>query len=292
MHHLFSLIFCSAAILFWSHGASAWAKTLVSVSTDKAPTIDGMASDPAWENAPALTTYDHIAKLEIELRSVHTRDKIFILATYPDQDESRDHKLWYWNEAKGMYVQGPEREDVFVFKWNLETRPVDLSINADNPYTADIWFWKACRTDPVGSADDKTHRLTSEYSKHTVKLRSKGGKSMYLLRKGDSGTAAYITKLPTEYEGDILYRFINKTPTGSRADVKAKGVWKDGRWTIEFRRALDTGNDDDVQFDLKRSYQFGVSRYEIAGRKINRKLTQPLYGSGDTGEALTLIFEN
>lgn len=36
--------------------------------------------------------------------------------------------------------------------------------------------------------------------------------------------------------------------TGSVADVRAKGAWKDGFWTLETRRKFDTGHGDDVVF--------------------------------------------
>jgi len=48
---------------------------------------------------------------------------------------------------------------------------------------------------------------------------------------------------------------------GSRADAEQAATWKDGTWTLEFKRALDTGHpDDDVIFsDLSRTYPFGVA---------------------------------
>jgi hypothetical protein len=113
---------------------------------------------------------------------------------------------------------------------------------------------------------------------------------MYLIRKGDSGTPAYKDTLYTDYKGDKLPRYTNPTPTGSRADTKAKGVWSDGKWTIEFARALHTGNGDDIQFDTSKSYLFGVSRHEVAGRPLDPKLDQPLFGSGDISEDLKLQF--
>lgn len=36
--------------------------------------------------------------------------------------------------------------------------------------------------------------------------------------------------------------------SGSRWDVEAKGTYFEGRWTVEFKRRMDTGNGDDVQF--------------------------------------------
>ena len=62
------------------------------------------------------------------------------------------------------------------------------------------------------------------------------------------------------------------------------------KWTIEFCRVLDTGYPDDIRFDTQKEYQFGVSRYEIARRKPDPKFSQPLYGCGNTGEDLIIVF--
>ena len=39
----------------------------------------------------------------------------------------------------------------------MEPGPVNLRVDAATPYRADIWFWKAHRTDSKGFADDKMH---------------------------------------------------------------------------------------------------------------------------------------
>jgi hypothetical protein len=175
----------------------------------------------------------------------------------------------------------------------MEQTPVDLSIYADNPYKADVWYWKACRSDPIGYADDKIDILNSLENKNAVKLESKSKKTMYLLRNEDKGEPAFRTNLVVIYQGDIIPRFILQEPSGSRKDVKAKGIWQDGKWVIEFCRNLVSGNEDDIQFNLKsgKRYQFGISRYEIGGLKPDPKLSQPLFGSGDVSEDLILIFE-
>ena len=113
---------------------------------------------------------------------------------------------------------------------------------------------------------------------------------MYLQRMGDKGKPAYKSEIKLDYQGDNIPQFKKQTPSGSRADIKAKGVWRNENWTIEFARTLNTGYPDDVQFDFTKKYFFGVSRFEIAGRKPNPKSTQPLYGSGDVSEALYLVF--
>ncbi|OSP53593.1 ethylbenzene dehydrogenase-related protein [Pseudoruegeria sp. SK021] len=48
-------------------------------------------------------------------------------------------------------------------------------------------------------------------------------------------------------EGTILPSIVlRETEDGDRIDVAAVGVWKDGIWTLEVRRALDTGSPYDV----------------------------------------------
>jgi len=254
------------------------------------PVIDGLANDAAWQKAPEIRTHDKAADLTITLRAVYTETEIFLLVTFPDPDESRTHKSWVWNKGREIYTVGNDREDVFVFKWGMEPGIEDLSIYADNQYKADIWYWKACRTDGAGFADDKFHTYGQEEIPDATKTVSRSGKTMYLLRTGDEGASAYTTSLRSDYEGEILPRFLSNQPTGSRGDVKAKGHWNNGAWTIEFRRNLLTWNQDDVQFNTAQKYFFGVSRYEIAGREANPNLSDPLYGTGDVNESLWLEF--
>lgn len=265
-------------------------QTLVLLPVTESPTVDGLAADPAWQKAPALITHDNTANLSITIKGVYTETDIFFLVSFPDADESRTHKSWTWDKGREIYTVGHDREDVFIFKWNMESTPVDLSIYADSPYKADIWYWKACRTDGSGYADDKMHVLSPKDDRNATEIISRSGNKMYLLRTGDTGKSAYTVDLVSEYQGDIVNRFAKQQPTGSRSDVRARGVWQNGVWTLEFGRKLATGNQDDVQFSPGKKYLFGVSRYEIAGRQPNAKLSEPLYGAGDVSETLWIEF--
>lgn len=131
--------------------------------------------------------------------------------------------------------------------------------------TADIWHWKASRTEPSGVADDKY-------------LGFAGGTTSG--RFSDSGTSAYSGNSlsgsdPTSmhssglsYLGNRLFDFdavpfagfasagdeipsnISRPASGSRADVQTAAFFDPATnmWTVEFRRARDTGNSDDHQF--------------------------------------------
>jgi hypothetical protein len=265
-------------------------QSLVAIPVQESPLIDGLADDPAWQNAPLLTTHDKTAGLEIRIKAVYTDTEIFFQVSFPDPDESRTHKSWLWDNGRAIYTVGNDREDLFIFKWNMEANPVDLSIYSGTASRSDIWYWKACRTDGTGYADDKSHLYGKTRDRNATEIISRSGEIMYLLREGDAGESAYKIDLISEYQGDILPRYTLQQPTGSRSDVRARGVWHNGRWTIELARKLVTNNPDDIQFAPAKRYLFGVSRYEIAGREPNAKLSDPLYGTGDVNETLWLEF--
>lgn len=49
---------------------------------------------------------------------------------------------------------------------------------------------------------------------------------------------------------------------GSRDDIWGKGVWKEGRWTVEMKRRLATGHTDDVRFAPGKRYTFAVAVFD------------------------------
>ncbi len=264
---------------------------IIAAFVDVPPAIDGKADDAAWKSSPVVSTRDAIANIPIELQAVYTREHLFLKARFPDATENRKHKLLVWNPTLNIYRTGTTREDSFVIKWSMEPVPTDLSLNSETPYRADIWFWKAFRTDMVGYADDKSHIYSPVAGKKAQKIILPNGHIMFLKRPSDSGKSAYESIAYEKFSGDIVVRYKHRQPTGSRADVRAKGLWLDGYWTVEFQRDLQNGHSDDIQFNTKLPYFFGVSRYEIGGKPPNPKLEQPNYESGDIGETLKLVFQ-
>ncbi len=269
----------------------AGSRDLVAVKVEEAPVVDGIGDEALWQRTAGITTIDTVAEIKVTLKAVYTDEAIFFLVTYPDPTENREHKTMRWDAEEQGYRMGPKREDMFVFKWSMEPQPADLSLSADRPYKADIWFWKAYRTDPAGYADDKMQVYSITPLAQAKRVFSRSGKLFHLFRPGDAGSPAYELLIYDHYAGDTVPRYRPVEPAGSRADIRARGRWHAGTWTIEFGRRLATGHADDVQFDPGKCYLFGVSRYEIAGRQRDPAVDQPEYGMGDTAEALTLSFE-
>ena len=283
-------IFVSALILF--PGPAAAEQTIEAVRVKGAPTVDGSGDDAAWKTARTYIVRDNRMGVDVVLMAVRTADSVFFLVRFPDPEENRLHKPWVWSRDLEVYQIGPQREDTFTFKWNMSAKRVNLSSFSDNDYRADVWYWKANRTDPAGYADDKMHILSSEAAKKSNSLVSVGGKQRYLLRLGDKGKAAQKKRLLTEYQGDVQDQYISQAPDGSRADVLAKGAWRDGQWTLEFGRRMNTGNDDDIQFDPAsgKRYRFGISIPGLYGEEVDRSKPHP-YGQGRISEPLYLVMK-
>lgn len=266
------------------------AQTVTALATPTAPSLDGKADDDAWAQVPPTLVYDEVADTDISLKAVTSDDMLFVLVSFADAEENRLHKPWVWSKDLGVYMLGPQREDGFAIKWNMESRDVDLSNFSDDSYSADVWYWKANRTDPAGYADDKKHILSSQTAPKATTITSKSGQQRFLQRIGDEGKSSTSKQILTSYKTDIEAQYLSREPDGSRADVRARGAWKDGIWTIEFSRKLQTGHADDVQFDTNGAYLFGISIYGLYGQPID-KTKDYLYGQGRISEPLTLVFK-
>jgi hypothetical protein len=89
-----------------------------------------------------------------------------------------------------------------------------------------------------------------ESATHSDALKSGG--SLSNVNKAKDGPAFIITgeQVPVDTsklaKGAVIPPSILAPWVGLRADIQAKGVWKDGKWVIVLLRALDTGNEDDL----------------------------------------------
>jgi hypothetical protein len=239
-----------------------------------------------------VTTLDFSSQRPFELRSIHTDDMIYFLVQFPDAAPSETHKCWIWDKGEEVYKPGNDREDMFVMKWKMSGDSISFSPDLVEPHTADIWFWKACRTNPGGYLDDKNQVITKEEAEGTTPVKSNKYGTLYLSRKGDAGKSAYEEQIFFEYYGDFILKYYLRQPEGSRADIRGKGRWADGQWTIEIERKLDTGHEDDIALSVGQSYVFGVCLYEMSGiDAIEDGWFQPLYRTGNVFDTLTLIIQ-
>ena len=294
MRYFRKFLVCSFMVcLFPLLGVATAELEVPSVKVQKAPEVDGAGQDAVWAKVKPVTVKDSASGTNVLIRSVYTEDQIFFLVQFSDSAENFLHKPWVWNAAEKKYESGSHREDTFVFKWNMMDHDVNLSNFSDDDYRADVWYWKANRTNSAGYADDKSQVLAAQPIEKSTELTSTSGKARHLGRYSDAGKAAYKElKELTEYQGELVDRYPTTTPVGSRADVHAKGTWKGGFRTVEYARALNTGHDDDLQFEPAsgKGYLFGVSIFSLYGRPhiVN---SPNFYGRGRISEPLRLKFQ-
>ncbi len=142
---------------------------------------------------------------------------------------------------------------------------VAMHTNVTND-TADIWHWKSSRTAASNNADDK-YLVYANGSNNG--RRSDNGSAAYSENPLSGGNPQSMHSSGLSYIGNVLLQtdvvpfsgpasqghqlpaIINTVPDSSRGDVDAWASFSgapDYRWTVEFRRMRNTGNNDDHQF--------------------------------------------
>jgi hypothetical protein len=148
----------------------------------------------------------------------------------------------------------------------------------------DLWHWKAARSDPAGFADDTWLTVISAEKGGRKSDAGKGGdaknmtddksKPKYMLSPGKrlaknnillAAHAVEIKDYSAFKAGDTVTYRMPKTPEGSRADIKAVSRYADGKWSVILYRKLDTGNDDDVAFNIRKKYNFAMALFDDSG---------------------------
>jgi hypothetical protein len=261
-------------ILAGTAGAGEKPAKLISTRVDAAPKVDGKGGDAAWGKAAALEV---VAKrvvpgkegtsTKVGIKSVHTDTDIFFLFRWEDSTkDDESHKSWVWNKEAKKYEDGPDREDAFAVAFELKG-PFVIDMLAGVEAEWDVWHWKAFRTNPQGFAMDRRHIYTLTKPEFKAKeYKAKNGKPLWIARPEDAGdTVEKKLPAPTEFKGDKVPQYAPGTPTKSAADVRAKGTWADGHWTLEMSRKLNTGQNDDVVFDTSRTRLMAVAPFNRTG---------------------------
>ena len=229
----------------------------------KAPSFDGLDD---WQDIP----FEKIVLRSIKKGMTHERSEIFIKAgvhedtvyfylQWPDKTEDKVHKPWIWDKDKKKYVRGPQREDRLALQFRISG---DYSTNwaSGNEFVADMWHWKASRSNPLGIAHDKMTRLSHQKILRSATIKDEKGRTLFINRNQDQGDSLYRTKRYRKYVEDEMPRYIlQQNIKGSTTDVKARGVWRDGRWHLKLKRKLKTGYDDDVVFVPGKTVVGGVA---------------------------------
>lgn len=231
---------------------------------NRAPVVDGNGAD--WETMAATKLALHKinpdAKTDVSfiiIKGGIYEDHIYFFLEWQDTTEDLIHKPWVWNKKQLKYVTGPEREDRLAIQFLLRG---DYSTDwfSGKNFTADMWHWKAYRSNTLGLVHDKSTIISHNKLLRSSKYRDRNGEYIYISRPSDAGDKLYRTKRYRKYDSDIMPKYIlNNNPTGSVADLKAKGVWRNNKWYLEIQRKLRTEYKDDIQFHLGQTVVGGIA---------------------------------
>ena len=167
--------------------------------------------------------------------------------------------------------------------WDKVKTPTELDrLRAEGSFL-DLWQWRAYRSNPLGYAGDDfvlEYRLSDAgRSPFTTPARPSfmydqaktGFKAVPEARFSEllpqlpliTGVNAVPLDPAARFAvGDILPQNVLRVPDGSGADILANGSWERGKWVVELRRKLVTGNPDDKPFVPGRVYRFGLALFD------------------------------
>lgn len=235
----------------------------------QAPKLDGLGEE--WDNVPQskiklkpTLANSNLVGREVLVQAGHFNGQVYFYLQWPDSTESVFHKPYIWNEKKQRYGRGLEREDRLAIQFQMSGEYSTDWANAEN-FKADMWHWKASRSNPLGLAHDKKTTISKNKLLRAANIPSKDGTKRYVLRESDEGTPIYRSLRYGKKEQDVMPKYeLLKNPRGSIADVKANGKWQDGFWHLELSRNLNTGNNDDVNFVLKQTIPGGIAIFDAS----------------------------
>jgi hypothetical protein len=290
---------------------------LTSKKVKSAPSDAGSSEwNKAQESEIVLTGAGSVEGKVIELKtkSVFTKDELFFRLEWPDKDKSMNKKRWKFSGGQWTQIKADEDRLGAVFEINRVNKFAtkgcavlchNESKNEKEWYfavssakeKADMWHWKAVRSNPVGYTEDGYVTTNPSKKPEAGRKRDAGSgkakgnstkdksKPMYMQDSAKSASipdsllvshAAEIKDFSVFKEGhEIPGYMLNTDWKGSFADVKTKGVWANGKWTVMMSRKLETGYDDDVQFNTRKKYPFALAVFDNA-HEHNSYNSEPL----------------
>lgn len=241
------------------------------VAADKPPAVDGKADDAAWKKAPvSRIPLAGPGADAVEVRAVHNGNRIYLLAQWRDRSQDVTYRPWIWDAAKKQYAQSEKVDDAFSVALFKGGAPSDACMLSGGAMDADIWLWRAFWGGLSGYASDQRIVASRDRLPKSNPFGDKAGRGqVWLQNVPDEGTPAwnFDVPLPDRTQQATVPSYISAKPSGSLADVQARGTWAGGMWTVEFSRAFDTGSGDDTPLVPKKSAVVAFAVYDHADKE-------------------------
>lgn len=230
----------------------------------EAPAVDGASRDPAWKRASSveLPMQGEKGPRRMKVSMVHDGASLYLLAEWPDATRDTEFQPWVWSPAEKSYARDSRIDDGLAVLWYRGAPPAGACLLDGQPHEGDTWHWRAGWSEISGLAEDGWIHVSRERLPQSTPYPSRSGAGQVWVRRvADEGEPGWKFVVPIEYAGDLIPSYQSQPARGSRGDVRARGQWKDGRWTVEMVRRFQTGHPDDLPLQgspVRHAVSFGA----------------------------------
>jgi hypothetical protein len=273
----------------------AWAappQVIAVANLASAPKVDGDLAEwggTGWQQIPIKPAVDKADRakygldpnedrnatgsITVQFKAGVAQGRLYIALRYPDDREDREYRGWEWRNDR--YVEAKRFDDMASVRFHMGG-DYDRTMLSTKEYQVDVWLWSAGRSDRSGVADDFQHSISTRPIEDAAEYSLPGGETVYIKKVRDAGTpSTKAIPRPKEYKGERLPSVEIQKPAGSAADVAARGVWRAGFWHLEFARAMNTGNSDDLGFKPGQKVTAQIAVFNRASAE-NKSVSEPL----------------
>lgn len=218
---------------------------------------------------------EQFAKHVVFMKVGRYKDRLYFAIRWLDPKQDIHYKPWRWN-GKRYIKRRNNSDDMFVFRFRTGDN-YSRCMLTNRPYETDIWRWSSGRSNPSGYADDMIHRYSNTpFALPAIEYEGLKG-MVYFQKHMDAGTGGWRNSPRPAVKGERVLpgTLFDLLPSGSRADVAARGVWEKGSWHLEMSRALKTTDPGDIQFSdgISNEFQIGVF---FSGFKLRKYVSRIL----------------
>jgi len=232
-------------------------------------TIDGDLSD--WASVP----HDVFAGVTVYL--AYDAVNVYVAVTW--KDTTNDDEISHWNKT-GMLNSTHAAWEQLLGADDM------LSVGFDNGTYKDTWVWTASIRTDGSHAYEPGDAGTEPFIEN---IDATGTMPIY------DNTTTPIADYTTIPNGTVYKGWFAQAPSGSQTDVSLSSTWNasgNDMYVVEFSRALDTGNPDDIVLDF--TDLTGQSFFVGAANKqdcTSMDVTTTAFSLAEGNDAATLTFD-
>lgn len=224
-----------------------WAINLSSFSNSIS--LDGNLTD--WDGIPK----EEFDDLEISLAF----DENFVYIAVQWEDSTLDNEVGKWNKT-GM-IDADDAQWEFIGGKDDQIK-IGFHIGPENDY----WVWTSSNITIDPYVYENEGNYTADSGELPFVMNTNGTDFEGNVKPIYDNEQIPIVDWEVIPETTCIDAYFPNTPTGSQTDVLVASDWnntKENHYTLEFKRALDTGQTDDIIFD------FGLSNFDFFIGKID-----------------------